>query len=100
LNKLEPSIFEDFMKKMKVLEAIFGLEGYTEEVEMPGLITATNSAMLKGNQVRWEFQPISVAASDYEMYAESRVINYWAFVLAGCVLLGLVVLLAVKAVRR
>jgi hypothetical protein len=99
LNKLEPPLFENFMKKMKVLEAIFGLEGYTEEVVMPGLITATNSAMLKGNQVRWEFQPMSVAASDYEMFVESRVINYWAFVLLGVVILALVIVSIMNAVR-
>jgi len=99
LTKLEPPIFEDFMKNMKVLEAIFDLEGYTEEVEMPGLITATNSAMLKGNQVRWEFQPISVAASNYEMFVESRVINYWAFVVLGMVILALVIVSIMNAVR-
>jgi hypothetical protein len=100
LNKIDPPIFGDFMKRIKTLESILGLEGYVEEVEMPGLITATNSAMLKGNQVRWQFQPIAAIASDYEMYAESRVINFWVFVLAGCVLLGLVVLVAIKAVRK
>lgn len=99
LNKMEPPIFEDFMQKIKVLEAIFELEGYTEEVQMPGLITATNSAMLKGNQVRWEFQPISVAASDYEMYAESRVINYWAFIVLGMVILALVIVSIMNAIR-
>jgi hypothetical protein len=100
LNKLQPSLFEDFTMKLNTLEGIIELEGYNEEVEMPGLITATNSAMLKGNQVRWEFQPLSVAACDYEMYVESRVINYWAFVLAGCVMLALVVLMVLKAVRK
>jgi hypothetical protein len=34
------------------------------------------------------------------MYAESRVINYWAFILAGVVVLVLLVLLVVKTVRR
>lgn len=100
LTKLDPPLFNDFMKKIKTLEVLFELEGYIEEVELPGLITGTNSIMLKGNQVRWEFQPLSVAACDYEMYAESRVINYWMFVLAGCVLLGLVLLTVIKAVRK
>jgi len=100
LNSLEPPLFEDFTKKMAVLETIFELEGYTEEVEMPGLITATNSAMLNGNQVRWDFQAMSVMVTDYEMFVESRVINYWAFILAGLVLLALVVLLVIKAVGK
>jgi hypothetical protein len=55
--------------------------------------------MLKGNQVRWEFQPLSVAASDYEMYAESRVINYWAFVVLGIVILALVIVSIMNAAR-
>jgi hypothetical protein len=97
LNKLQPPIFEDFTKKLNKLENIIELEGYNEEVEMPGLLTSTNSAMIKGNQVSWQFQPLSVAACDYKMYAESRVINYWVFVLAGCVVLGLVVLLVVRS---
>ncbi len=67
---------------------------------MPGLITATNSAMLNGNQVRWEFQGGNVMVRDFEMYAESRVMNYWAFILAGLVMLALVVMLVVKAVRK
>jgi hypothetical protein len=100
LNDLKPPLFEDFTKKMDKLGTVFELEGYTEEVEMPGLITATNSAMLNGNQVRWEFQPMSVMIRDFEMSAESRVINYWAFVLAGVVMLAFMVLLVIKAVRK
>lgn len=99
LNNLEPPLFEDFEKKLATLENVFEIEGYINEVEMPGLITATNSAMLNGNQVRWDFQPLTIIVRDFEMYAESRVINYWAFVVAGIVLLLLVVLLVIKAVR-
>ncbi|MCK9399146.1 MAG: hypothetical protein M0Q51_03995 [Bacteroidales bacterium] len=99
LDDLEPPLFEDFAKKLKMLETIIELEGYTEEVEMPGLITNTNSAMLNGNQVGWEFQFGYVLISDFEMYAESRVINYWVFILAGLVLLALVIILVIKAVR-
>lgn len=99
LKDLEPPIFEGFAKKVAAMELVFKLEGYTEEVEMPGLITGTNSAMLNGNQVRWDFQPLNIIVSDFEMYAESRVINYWAFVVAGMVLLAMVVLMVIKAVR-
>lgn len=100
LHDLEPPLFEDFVKKIAVLDTIALIAGYTEVVEMPGLITSTNSTMLNGNQVRWEFQVMSVMISDFEMHAESRVINYWAFILTGIVLLALVVLLVIKAVRK
>jgi hypothetical protein len=99
LNDLEPPLFEDFLKKMATLDTVFELEGYTEEVEMPGLITGTNSAMLSGNKVRWDFQAMSVLVRDFEIYAESRVINYWAFILAGMLLLSMIILLVIKAVR-
>jgi len=99
LHEMEPPLFEEFANKLALVDTIFTIEGYTEEVEMPGLITATNSTMLNGNQVRWEFESISVLVRDYEMYVESRVINYWAFILAGMVLLALVVMLVIKAVR-
>jgi hypothetical protein len=100
LNDLKPPLFEDFQKKYESFLNTVLLDGYTEIVEMPGLITATNSAMLNGNQVRWEFQCGNVMVRDFEMSVESRVINYWAFVLAGVVMLALVVLLVVKAVRK
>ena len=100
LKDIKPPLFEDLQKKYEMFLSTVLLEGYTEIVEMPGLITATNSAMLKGNQVRWSFKPDTILVRDFEMYAESRVINYWAFVLAGVVMLTLVVMLVVKAVRK
>ncbi len=100
LKNQMPPLFGDFDRKLAKLETIVKLEGYSEEVEMPGLITATNSVMLKGNRVGWEFHFDPLLIRDYELYAESRVINRWAFILAGCVLLALVVVLTVKAVRR
>ena len=66
---------------------------------MPGLITATNSSMLNGNEVRWDFTGNSVMLTDYKIFVESRVVNYWAFVVSGVVLLLLVILLIIKAFR-
>jgi hypothetical protein len=37
---------------------------------------------------------------DYSMTVESRVINVWAFVISGLILLGLVGLLVVKSLKR
>ena len=100
LKDIKPPLFEDLQKKYEMFLATVLLDGYTEIVEMPGLITGTNSAMLNGNQVRWDFQGGNIMVRDFEMYAESRVINYWAFVLAGVVMLALVLLLVIKAIRK
>jgi hypothetical protein len=100
LHGIKPPLFDDFQKKIAVMDTILKAEGYTEDVEMPGLITGTNSTMLKGNHVSWDFQVVNIMVNDFEMYAESRVINYWAFVLAGLVMLALVVVLVVKGFGR
>jgi hypothetical protein len=100
LKDFQPPIFADFDKKIELIDTLVSIEGYNEVVEMPGLITGTNSPMIKGNQVSWVFSNESLLIRDYEMYVESRVINYWAFILTGAVVLLLVVLLVVKAFRK
>jgi hypothetical protein len=67
---------------------------------MPGLITGTNSSVLSGNRVSWDVFPMAFLLEDYTMVAESRVINVWAFIVSGMVLLGLISLLVVKSRKR
>ena len=71
---------------------------YDIEVEMPGLITATNSTQLLGNTVSWHIHSLSFYFDDYEMHVESRVVNYWAFVIAGVVLFLLLLLMIRKLI--
>ncbi|MFH1296964.1 MAG: hypothetical protein ABIJ04_06795, partial [Bacteroidota bacterium] len=94
-----PGIFERFQQKVSFFENLIDMESYPETVEMPGLIIKTNSQMLKGNQVSWEIQPLSLLFEKYEMDVESRVVNNWAFILTGIVLLSLIIVLIVKAVK-
>ncbi len=100
LKQLQPSLFHDLNKKWQELLEIAFMDSYTQVVEMPGLITATNSAKIIGNKVSWKMEGYPIMFSDYEMYVESRIVNYWAFVLSGVVLLLLISLLVVKAFRR
>ena len=59
-----------------------------------------NSSALNGNRVTWEVFPMAFLLEDSPMVAESRVINVWAFVLSGMILLGLIILLVVKSLKR
>ncbi len=97
LKDIQPPLLQQFGAKIKSIDTLINIEGYHEVVEMPGLITATNSIMLKGSQVSWDFEAMSTVFKDYEMFAESRVVNYWAFIVSGVVLLLLVILLVIKA---
>jgi hypothetical protein len=75
------------------------MEDYSQYVEMPGLITETNSLILKGNSVSWKVQNLYFLFSDYKMQVESRVVNYWMFALTGFLVLVLIVFLLMKTFR-
>lgn len=96
LYKLEPPIFQELNKKVRFMLEVMGMESYTVNVELPGIIMETNSIKLEGNKVEWKVDPMSFLLEDFEMYVESRVVNKWAFWLAGGVLLLLIVLLFLK----
>jgi hypothetical protein len=100
LKELQPPLFQEFNRKAKFLENLLLMENFRVETEMPGLITGTNSSALSGNRVIWDVFPMAFLLEDYAMVVESRVINVWAFVLSGMVLLGLVSLLVVKSLKR
>jgi hypothetical protein len=100
LKELQPSLLREFNRKSKFLENLLKMEEFHVEAEMPGLITGTNSSVLSGNRVSWDVFPMAFLLEDYTMVAESRVINVWAFIVSGMVLLGLISLLVVKSRKR
>ena len=100
LRELQPPLFREFLAKARFLDHFLMMEGCRVEAGMPGLITGTNSAMLAGNQVAWDLFPMAFLLEDYTMEVESRVLNVWAFVLSGLVILALVSLLIFKSVKK
>ncbi len=99
LHNITPGLFDNFNKKVQFFNSLVDMESYPETVEMPGLITETNSSMLKGNQVSWEVQPLNLMLVEYEMVVESRVVNNWAFVILGIVILLLIIVMVIKALK-
>jgi len=97
LHSIEPPLFENLDKNFIFLEKIFMMETFHSYVEMPGLIAETNSPSIKGNQVSWKVSGVSFLFEDYEMTVKSRIMNTWAYVVAGIVLLLLIVVLIAKA---
>jgi hypothetical protein len=100
LKDLKPPLFQAFNRKARLLENLLSMQDFHMKTEMPGLITGTNSSTLNGNLVSWDLFPMAFLLEDYTMEAESRVINVWAFVLSGLILLGLISLVAVRAMKR
>ena len=73
---------------------------YTNAVVMPGLILDTNAGEVKGTTVTWKFSADQFCLRDYDMWVESRVMNVWAVVLTGVLVLGLVGVLSQGQISR
>ncbi len=96
LHQIEPPLFDSLDSKMQLFEKVLMMEEYTQVVQMPGLISQTNSLSINGNTVSWQVKPELFLMTDYEMLVESRIVNYWAFYLSG----GMVVLLFISLLIR
>jgi hypothetical protein len=97
LKLIQPPLFDEFNKKASRLIKALYMEGFSQNVEMPGLLTGTNSTNISGNQVSWEVENGMFLFQDYEMVVESRVVNTWAFWVTGIVILSLLIFLVIKA---
>ncbi|MAE07673.1 MAG: hypothetical protein CL661_02805 [Bacteroidetes bacterium] len=97
LKQIESSQFKNLDKKMQLLMEMLGMEDYKVSVELPGIITETNSLSTMGNKVSWHVTPLSILLEDFNMIVESRVINGWMFVITGIVLLLFIVLTIIKS---
>ncbi len=98
--ELEKAAFSKLEADESALEA-FLLDEFTNHVLMPGLVTDTNAAAIKGNRLTWKFGVPQFLFKDYEMWVTSRVVNLW-FVAAAVLLVLLALGFLVRAlfVRR
>ncbi len=72
----------------KVSTGIMSLIGeFNVVVEMPGILLATNSNIIEGNVVKWEFSHDRFSLEDFEMTAHSRILNGWAVIVTFLVIL-------------
>ncbi len=97
LKKIDSLQFVNLDIQVKLLMELLEMENYKVIVELPGIITETNSLSTLGNQVSWNVNPNSILLEDFSMTVESRVINIWMFVIAGIILLLFIVLIVIKS---
>ncbi len=96
IKETKKAQLEGIDKKNELLAKIFGMEEYSVTVEMPGLLTNTNSPSIKGNKVHWKVSTMSFLFKDFQMVSESRIVNLYMFIIAGILLLSLIILAAIK----
>ena len=96
LKTVNSTLFENLDDNMQFVVGVFEIEDYKVTVELPGIITETNSLSTKGNQVHWNVNASSILFEDYNLIVESRVVNSWMFVIAGVILLLFIVVAIFK----
>ncbi|MDP2722491.1 MAG: hypothetical protein Q8O72_07035 [Bacteroidales bacterium] len=97
IKESNPAPFHKLDNKIKVLFDILQLEDFNVLVELPGLITETNSLSPVGNRVSWNVNNMSFLFEKIQMTAESRVVNVWMFVIGGIILLSFIFLTVIKS---
>lgn len=92
---------EDFFEERYEDKLFAGItDDYGNRLIMPGLLIDTNAESLKGDTLKWNVDLIKFIDSDYEMFAESKVTNYWAYVLSGLIILIAVIIPIIGKLRR
>ena len=73
---------------------------YLNSVIMPGIIINTNADKIEGNRVSWEFESRRFTIKDFEMKAESRVMNVWAVTLSAVIVLLILASLLFPVIKK
>jgi len=94
------SLGMDTLKKKLDFQTSVGSNAYTVKLVMPGFITATNASSLEGTTATWKNVISRSSIADFEMWAEARVVNWWAIIVTGGVVLGALVFFVVGVFRR
>ncbi|MGB9746225.1 MAG: hypothetical protein ACPLXM_04795 [Bacteroidales bacterium] len=82
-------MFPVFMAKCR--DFTFMTDDITFSLGMPGLLLNTNATAVAGNVCNWEV-PETVQWANFEMVAESRAMNRWAFYVTGILILFLLII--------
>jgi hypothetical protein len=97
---LQSGKYHEFADKLRYEMDIMGTPYKRARIVMPGLITETNARSIEGNRLEWKDFMGACYVIDYPMWARSRVINWWAVVLTGGVVILLTGILVAGALRR
>jgi hypothetical protein len=92
--------FQEFERKMKFSFDLLTAPYKKATIVMPGLITSTNAESIEGNRLEWNDFMAKGYVTDYAMWARSRVVNWWAVIVTGGVVILLTAILLVGVLRR
>ncbi len=99
IDKINNEELQNFFNKLSFLNFSIWYT-YKNEIIMPGLLIHTNSKKIEKGSSKWEFRIEDFYSTNFEMYAESRIVNKWAIVLSGLLVTLLLVGLVVGSIKR
>lgn len=100
-QRLNKYYFQDTKELETLFNSMSRYDGkYENSIILPGMITSSNSKIIEGNKVSWEFDQDNFKYLDYEMTAESREVNTWFIIVIGSVILLLLLGLMLPKMRK
>jgi hypothetical protein len=84
------------LQNLTFMTDIASYDKFMHVIDLPGELTAHNADSVNGNMLYYKPVGLKFMLNDHVMHAESRSINYWAFVVSGLV----IVLTVVVFVRK
>jgi hypothetical protein len=96
INALKYKAEADSSMNMVVNDVFVNFRDYTLRIVMPGQVTGTNGFIDSTNVLNWPVQSNYFLTEPYEMWAESKVPNRWAWIVSGLFLLFVVTGIIIK----
>lgn len=89
-----------FSQLEKDFDIAFSAQKYMIQTVMPGQLIATNGYIDENGNVVWEVEGDVILSTDYDMWAESRERNTWAWIVTGVFLVFVISGLIIRILRK
>ncbi len=99
-NALEYKAEADSAVNLAIEKVFISFSDYTVRIAMPGKVIGTNGFMDSARISQWPVKSEFFLSQPYEMWAESKVANKWAWIISGLILLFAMTAILIKARKK
>ena len=99
-NALKYKVDADSAIKIATDNIFFDFKEYTDRIIMPGKVIGTNGFIDSTNTLMWRVKSDYFISQQYEMWAESKTSNKWAWVVSGAFLLFVITGIIYRMVKK
>jgi hypothetical protein len=86
---------------VKVLNQVMNsFKGYSVRISMPGKLTGTNGFIDSSKVLLWPVKADFFLTEQYVMWAESKIPNYWAWIVSGLFLLFVITGVILRVIKK